>query len=245
MDDWLDRLGGDDIAVDGGKPTSTAAFETVPDDGLEPASLTGAAPEVRAGEEVDYAVLFEEERPHLLKIARAIIRTNCSDTQGHGEDVVHDGFYKVLHAEQKRERRLARDHAFRLVSKAVRQEARRHRTRCRREQPFPFDEKPRDPEGGDGAPRQGGGELNEIRVKTSKDPTEMLMSLIAVRELYNVLNVTDRDLYLMYVIEGLKLKQIAERRGCSVPAVQRAIEKLRRELGMQDYEESPPPDADG
>lgn len=175
-----------------------------------------------------YDELISKEYSQLLNIAHARIRFTCIDPVAHKEDVTQGGVQKFWRAVSKRESGYS--DAKKVLRDAVWQEGVRHSQTCGREVPVDFNQLDISGDRSEGSNSDGYG-TSELRQKTFINPTEMYHCF---RYLDEKLKDADKELFVMYYVEGRTLTEIAAVRGCCVMTVSRALEKLRKCLGVPD-----------
>lgn len=226
MGDRKKQFGGEE-----GRPYNPGRIS--PSSNTEPPSSATAGSCQECLSDTKYAELLEQEKTTLLRIAAARIRNTCSDPSNHKEDIAQQGALKFWRAASRRDTDY--EDPAKVLRGAVWQEGVSHSETCRREQAVDLNSLDDRSEERD-APNSNGYKTSELLRKTSFNPVEVYNTLL---DLHRKLNGVDKKLFVMRYVEGLTLTEIAERRGCAVSTVRRAVEKLKRELGWVDKEEPP------
>jgi hypothetical protein len=177
----------------------------------------------------NYEELIKAEMKTLLAIAAKCIRITCANPSDHKWEVAQEGIKNFLQSVGKRENDY--DTPAKVLRAAVWQVGVRHSQTCPREQAVDFNEtqRQRNEPGDNGS---GNRHSRELTRKTSYNPIEVLNALLELKE--RLLGVNDIDLFVRYFEEGRTLQEIAKERGCSAMTVQRALKRLKKELGLPD-----------
>jgi RNA polymerase sigma factor (sigma-70 family) len=222
MKHWVKRFDGEKEFRDATLGREQSSAEHVETDSAE---VTGSPEE--CSNTKHYGELIKLERSHLLKIATAIIRQNCSDYLTHKDDVVQEGICKVLQARCKQEVEYV--DPIGLLQLAVRQAAKKHADTCGREEAFDSN----DPKAS-----------RLVLKKSFNDPTEIYIGMLSLEEILAGLDSEDIELFDLRFEQGMTYEEIAELRDCCVMTVQRAVKRLEKALGLPDAVNPSTPDSD-
>lgn len=157
-------------------------------------------------------LVLVEAQPRLLARAGWKLRNGCADPRAHREEVVQQVNLQYLQAIKNRNS--GYDEPIAVLFTAVDNAAATHREKCRREESVDFN--------GPCPPK-------EI-VQRTLNPSQLWDGLIEIEE--KLRNVSDRDLFYCFYVEGQTQVEIATRRGWTSIQIHRAVNKLNRELGI-------------